>query len=186
MLRRLTAAALLLCAAACVFSGCGGGQGSSGGPALSATPEQRPELSPASIREDINGEWVRLMPADGKSEPRNWVFDEDEPKEIEVVEQQIETDKATFLVNMKTRSVGRARNPISIEGQLRLHYRLESGLILRQWEIVAIDNISFKYTKLDPPPGPSPAGGASPGPTGGASPQASPSPSPSPSPTGRG
>ena len=169
--RRLGIALLLVALAAC--AACGGGN-SSGGPVLSATPEQRPELSAADIRDDINGEWVRLKPADGKSEPRNWVFDEDEPKEIEVVEQQIGPDKATFLLNMKTRTVGRARNPVSIEGQLRLHYELETGLLLRQWEITEIENISFKYTPLEPEPTPSGSPGAGQSP----SPSATPTPAP--------
>ena len=152
--RRLTIALLLAAATAGLGSAACGGQNSAGGPALSATPEQRPELSAESIRRDINGKWVRLKPADGKSEPRSWVFSPEEPKEIEVVEQKLGEDEASFLINMKTRTVPRARNPISIEGQLRLRYRLESGLVLRQWDIDEVENVSFVYTKLDPPPTP--------------------------------
>ncbi|MDT7603620.1 MAG: hypothetical protein QOF61_1617, partial [Acidobacteriota bacterium] len=37
-------------------------------------------------------------------------------------------------------------------GQLRLHYELQSGLVLRSWEIVQVENISFTYVKETPPP----------------------------------
>ena len=54
---------------------------------------------------------------------------------------------------MKTHTVPRARNPRGLSGQLRLHYRLQSGLVLRQWEIVEVENVSFTYTD-EPPPSP--------------------------------
>ena len=45
---------------------------------------------------------------------------------------------------MKTRSSPRANRKRVLSGRMRLHYELQSGLVLRQWEIVKIDNISFK------------------------------------------
>jgi hypothetical protein len=138
----------LLFATACVAA-CGGGQPRTN----SAASDERPELKAENIREDINGKWVKVPAADGKSKPLDpWVFDPSEPKQIEIVEQKIEGDRATFLVNMQTRTTPRSRNPVSLSGQLRLHYELQSGLVLRSWEIADVENVSFTYVKETPPP----------------------------------
>jgi hypothetical protein len=172
--RRLTVALLSFALAAC--AACGGG-GTAGGPRLSATPEQRPELDLEAVREAVNGAWVEGVPAaDGQGKPENWGFAHNEPKEIEIVEQKVEGDTATVVVNMKTRSAPRARRQMSLEGQLRLHLRLETELFFRRWDVEDVENISFKYTRLEPEPTPPPL----PDPAGGASPAASPAASPSP------
>jgi hypothetical protein len=166
--RRLTIALLFCIAAAC--AACGGG-GQNSGPALSATPEQRPELTPETVRKAVVGAWVEDVPAaDGKGKPENWGFDYNEPREMEIVEQKVEGDRATVVVNMKTRSHPRARNQKSLEGQLRLHLELETDFIFREWDVTEVENISFKYTTLQPSPSP------------GGSPQASPTGSPNSSP----
>lgn len=140
-------ALLLLLAAACAMVACGGG-----GKQTSAQDE-RPPLNLEIIRRDINGRGVETPSADGKSKPIGWVFVGSEPKEIEIVDQKIEDERATFLINMKTRTAPNSRNPRHLAGQLRLHYELQSGLILRQWEIVEIENVSFTYV-TEPPPSP--------------------------------
>lgn len=168
--RRLTIALLLCAATACAAACGGGGQGSS--PALSATPEQRPELTPDIVRKAINGSWVEAVPAaNGTDKPENWGFGYNEKKEIEIVEQKMEGDRATVVVNMKTRSNPRERRQLSLEGQLRFHLELKTDFIFRQWDVTEVENISFKYTRLEPP-SPSPE----------VSPQASPGVSPNPSP----
>ncbi len=162
---------LFVCCAAAIAVGCGGGgQGSSASPTFSATPEQRPELTLETVRSAINGAWVEDVPsADGKGKPEGWSFDYNEPKEIEIVEQKIEGDRATVVVNMKTRSRPRDRNQKSLEGQLRLHLELRLDFIFREWDVTEVDNISFRYTRLEPP---SPAPGGPPP----ASPGVSPNP----------
>lgn len=172
--RRLAIALLLSALAAC--AGCGGGN-SAGGPTLSATPEKRPDLDLETVRKAINGAWVEDVPAaDGKGKPEDWRFYHNEPKEIEIIEQKVEGDTATVVVNMKTRSAPRDRVQKSLEGQLRLHMRLETELFFREWDVAEVENISFKYTMLQPPPSPSPEGGASPAASPSASPGAGPSP----------
>jgi hypothetical protein len=133
----LAAACLFLCAA------CGGSRQSA--------QDDRPPLVPEHMREDINGRWVRVPAADGKTEPISWVFDPTEPKQIDILEQKLEGDTATFLVQMQTHTGPRARNPRSLSGQLRVHYRLESGLVLRQWQIDEVENVSFKYVNEPKP-----------------------------------
>jgi hypothetical protein len=138
----------LLSLTACVAA-CGGGQPA----ANSAEADARPDIKLDNIKNDINGRWVEVPAADGKSKPLDpWVFDPGEPKQIEIVEQKIEGDTATFLVNMRTHTGPRSRNPMSLSGQLRLHYRLESGLVFRSWEIGEVENVSFRYVKESPPP----------------------------------
>ena len=169
---RLTFALLLCCAAACA-AGCGGGQGSSASPTFSATPEQRPELTPEAVRKAINGSWIADVPAaDGKDKPENWGFGYNEKKEIEIVEQKVEGDRATVVVNMKTRSNPRERRQLSLEGRLRFHLELQTEFIFREWRVSDVENISFRYTRLQPSPSP------------GGSPQASPTGSAQPPPPG--
>lgn len=126
---------LLLCANACA-----GGE----------TPppaDDRPEITAETIREHINGERVRVPAEDGDSQSRNWRFERDEPKEIEIVEKQLAGDTAIVVINLRTGNAPRAEKSRKLSGQLRLHYKLEKGWALRQWEIVKIDNISFAYQK---------------------------------------
>jgi hypothetical protein len=139
--RRLIAALALACVAAC-----------GGGGKQSSATDDLPPLTPANIGKDITGKWVSTPSADGKSEPIDWIFDWSEKRQIDILEQKIEGENATFLINMTTHTSPRSRKPRSLTGQLRVHYRLQSGLVLRQWEIVEVENVSFKYTYETPPP----------------------------------
>lgn len=173
--RRLTVA-LLLSALAALAAACGGGN-SSGGPVLSATPEQRPEID---INKVINTAWVEDVPAaDGQGKPSDWGFEPHEPKEITVVEQKVEGDRATYVIDIKTRSTPRARRQMSLEGRLKLHMELRTEFIFREWRVTDVENISFKYTMLGPPPPPLPGEDVGPPPIPPPSPPASPAASPS-------
>jgi hypothetical protein len=143
--RQRSASVLLLLAALCAFA-CGGGKQTS-------APDERPPLNPENISRDLNGRWVETPAADGKTRPIGWTFIPSEPKEIEIVEQKIEDERATFLINLKTRTAPNEHHPRHLAGQLRLHYELQSGLVLRQWEIVEVENVSFTYVD-EPPPSP--------------------------------
>jgi hypothetical protein len=141
--RLIIALPLLLLATAC---GGGARQQQSAG-------DQLPEITLDSLREDLNGEWVKVPAADGKSKPLNpWVFNHSEPKEIKILEQKTEGETPIFLIEISTRSAPNSKTHYSLSGQLRLHYRLDSGLVLRKWEIEQIENISFKYVNEQPPP----------------------------------
>lgn len=112
--------------------------------------DRRPEITLEKIREDLNGQRVSV-PAEGDaSEPSSWRFFPNEPKEMEILEKQLAGDQATFLIDLRTRTSPRAEqqgHTRRLAGRLRRHYELQTGLVLRKWEIVRIENISFVYLK---------------------------------------
>lgn len=112
-----------------------------------------PEITDETIRERINGAYLRDVPEEnGTAEPINWHFDEDEPKEFTVVEKQLEGERATIVLDIKTGSSPRARNPRLLAGQIRTKWQLETGWALRKWRIVETENVSMKYKNLPKPP----------------------------------
>lgn len=125
-----------------------GTQGSS----ASATNEI-PEITDELINEQINNTGIRNVPEEnGAAEPTSWNFDEDEPKEIVVVEKQMDGNRATIILDIKTTSAPRARDPRYLAGQIRTEWQLRTGWVLRKWEIVETENISMKYRNLPKPP----------------------------------
>lgn len=136
----------------CAPSSSSQGDGKQNSPASSASNEL-PELTDEVIRERINDAFVREVPEEnGAGEPISWSFDEDEPKEITVVEKQLESERATIVLDIKTRSASYVRNPRSLAGQVRTEWRLKTGWVLRKWEIVETENISMKYKNIPKPP----------------------------------
>ena len=110
----------------------------------------RPEITLETIREDINGQRVEVPAEGGASEPSNWRFFPNEPKEIEILEKQLSGNQATFVIELRTRTSPRTEQQgitKKLAGRLRLHYELQTGFVLRKWEIVRIENISFAYQK---------------------------------------
>ena len=118
-----------------------------------------PQLTDEVIRERLIGVRFGPIPEEsGASEPISWRFFPDEPKEIGIVEKNIQGNTATVLLDIKTTSGPRTREPRQLAGQIRVEWRLESGVVLRRWEVVGTENISVKYKnrpKLSStPPGP--------------------------------
>lgn len=107
-----------------------------------------PEITLENIREDINGQRVNVPPEDGALKSSSWRFFPAEPKEIEILEQQIAGHKASFVINLQTRTSPRSEQQGTtkkLAGKLRLNYELNSYFVVRKWEIVRIENVSFKY-----------------------------------------
>ena len=135
-------------------SALGCGPSPSRGSDPSGTSGGIPELTDAVISERINGERIWDVPEEsGNGQPIVWNFDHDEPKEITVVEKQVDGTKATIVLDIKTRSSPRTRSPRFLAGQVRTQWELKTGWVLRRWEITEIENISMKY-KNSPPPSP--------------------------------
>jgi len=128
-----------------------------GGPVPDDTAtEGLPELTDELIRERLNGvRFSQIPPEDGNGEPISWRFFLDEPKEITIVEKNIEGTSATVVIDLKTTSSSRSREPRFLAGQIRTEWQLTSGMVLRQWEVVKTDNLSVKYRNL-PKPSPQP------------------------------
>lgn len=112
--------------------------------------DRRPEITLENIREDINGHQVSVPSENGSAETSGWRFYPNEPKEIEILEKQMAGNQATFVINMRTGTSPRAEQQgitKRLAGRLRLHYELQSYFVVRKWEIVRIENISFAYQK---------------------------------------
>ena len=132
--------------------GCGPPSTQNGGQPDTASSGEIPELTDELIRRRIIGRRVyEVMPESGTGEPIPWSFDEDEPKEITIVDKQVNGDSATVVLDIKTQSNPRARNLRALAGQFRTDWRLETGWVLRRWEIVNTENISMKYRDLPKP-----------------------------------
>ena len=141
----LLGSVLLLASFACAPSS----PSTAGGEGSSASGADIPEITDDLIRERINDAWVREVPEEnGTSEPISWNFDHDEPKEITVIEKQVNGTKATIVVDIKTGSSPRARAKRLLSGQIRTEWELRTGWVLRRWEIVDTENISMKYKDL--------------------------------------
>jgi hypothetical protein len=144
-------ALLLACSTGCAPSASQQGDGRQS-PSDSA-PNDLPELSEEVIRERINDASLWDVPEEnGAAQPISWRFSEDEPKEITVVEKQMDGTRATIVLDIKTRSASYVRNPRSLAGQIRTEWELKTGWALRKWEIVETENISMKYRNIPNPP----------------------------------
>ena len=159
MLRKIVFVSAILASAVLLAGsfGCGPSPqgGGSGSPASSS--QAVPELTKELIDERINNASVwEVLPESGTGEPISWRFDYDEPKEIVVVDQQMDGSKATLILDIKTQSAPRSSKLRVLSGQIRTDWRLETGWVLRRWEIVETENISMKYRDLPKVPSPSP------------------------------
>ncbi|HSU26363.1 MAG TPA: hypothetical protein VLI65_10300 [Pyrinomonadaceae bacterium] len=122
-----------------------------------STSNDMPEITEQTIRERINGAHVGNVPEEnGAGEPIGWNFHESEPKELAVVDKQMNGTHATLLLDIKTRTSPNARTPRSLAGEIRTEWELQTGWVLRRWEIVRTENISMKYKNLpkEPPNNP--------------------------------
>lgn len=112
--------------------------------------DRRPEITVETILEDLNNQRINVPAENGTAEPSTWRFFLNEPKEIEIVEKQLAGDKAILVIDARTRTSPRAEQQgikKKLAGRLRLHYELQTYLVVRKWEIVGMENISFAYQK---------------------------------------
>lgn len=155
--RKSSGLAVIFCIGSlAVFSiSCGGPSSQGGNDPTSPASTGSVELTDDMIRERINGSRVRDVPEEsGSGEMMSWVFYTEEPKEIVIVEKTVDGPQATVVLDVKTVSHPKAKNQRYLAGQIRTEWRLETGWVLRRWEIVDIENISMKFRKLPKPPEP--------------------------------
>lgn len=142
--------ALLFCSSGCAPSSPQAGDGDQSPSALATN--DLPEITEEIIRQRINQARVRQVPEEnGAAEPISWSFYEEEPKEITVVDKQTEGERATIVLDIKTKSTPGAREQRYLAGQIRTKWKLETGWALRKWEIVETENISMKFKNLPKP-----------------------------------
>lgn len=139
---KLLLAALIGCAA------CGPPSGDWSG----SSPDPPPELTEDAIREGVNDNRVFDVPSeDGVGDPISWGFDEDEPKEVKIIERVDEGTQATIVLEITTRSSPRSREPKALSGRIKTFWKVETGWAIRGWQIERMDNISMTYKKLPKP-----------------------------------
>ena len=112
--------------------------------------DRRPDITVETILEDLNGQRVHVPAEDGAAEASTWRFFLNEPKEVEILDKQISGDKAILIIELRTSTSPRAEQQgikKKLAGKLRLHYALQSYFVVRNWEIVGMENISFAYQK---------------------------------------
>jgi len=135
------------------LAACGSSSSSAGEQNGDSTSSEIPELTDDIIRERINGGYVDKIPEEnGPGKPISWRFYDEEPKQISVVEKQVDGPHATVVLDIKTQSGPRAREPRALAGQIRTSWELRTGWVLRKWEIVRAENISMTYKSLPKPP----------------------------------
>jgi len=112
-----------------------------------------PALNKEVIDDRINDSGVYdVPPENGQGKEIWWRFARNEPKEITVVEQQIEGTKATIILDINTHgNMGKAKTVRYLSGRLRTEWELKSNLVFRRWEIVWTENISMKYKDVPNP-----------------------------------
>jgi hypothetical protein len=145
--------ATLLLSLALASWGCGSSASTSDSGQAPPPSDGRPELSEETIIERINGVNVNEIPDEaGVGQPIHWrFFFREEPKEIVVIEKKIDGDRATVVLDIKTQTGPRAREPRQLAGQIRTEWELKTGWVLRRWEVVDAENISMKYKNLPKP-----------------------------------
>lgn len=68
----------------------------------------------------------------------SWEFGENEPRQIVVVEQRYDGDKAAIVIDMHTEGTQHF-DKVKMAGKLRLHYER----IANEWNLVRVENLTF-------------------------------------------
>ncbi len=75
---------------------------------------------------------------------KSWLFSQNEPREISIVEEKYDGNKAAIIIDMKTKDLpGKgwfAPATTHMAGKLRLNYEW----IAKEWNLVRIENLTFK------------------------------------------
>ena len=105
---------------------------------------QRPEVTVAKILTDIVGQQIRVTDAAGEAQPMDWMFEENEPKHAEILEQQAKDNSIALIIQMSTGGApGSDDANVQLTGRLRLHYEWDG----RDWILRRIENVTFRYSR---------------------------------------
>ncbi len=100
------------------------------------------------IYEDIVGKGVDDIPSEiTGSNTIGWIFEENEPREVEILDNQFVDDAAYITIKMFTQGyISRDGVMGRLRGNLRLHYERIAG----GWLLNYVENLSFKYAPYNP------------------------------------
>ena len=105
---------------------------------------QKPEITVKKILTDIVGQQVRANDAAGEAQPMDWKFEQDEPKQAQILEQQAKEDSIALIIQMNTSgAAGSDDANVQLTGRLRLHYQWDG----RDWVLRRIENVNFRYSR---------------------------------------
>jgi hypothetical protein len=136
----LTVAALLFAATACTEAP---DTSSGSGTMPAANQDGKPVIAVEKIARDVVGRVVPITEVTGDGTPTDWTFEADEFKQVEIVEQQVSDNVATIVIFMTTHNnAGPNDDAVQVSGKLQLRYERNGG----NWQLKAIENLSFRYT----------------------------------------
>lgn len=105
--------------------------------------QQKGEISVAQILRDVVGRQIWVSELSSASEQLDWTFAADEPKRVDVIEQQMSATTAALVVHMFTSGApGSDDEDVQLAGRLKLNYEWDG----RRWMLRRIDNLSFRYS----------------------------------------
>lgn len=118
-----------------------------------SAPTDIPEITDEILQREINDVYLREVPEEtGTGETISWRVEEYEPKEFTIVEKNIDGNRATIVLDIKTGTVPNAPSPKYLAGQIRTKWELQTGWAMRTWEIIETENISVKHKNLPKTP----------------------------------
>ena len=79
---------------------------------------------------------------EGDSNPTEWTFDVDEPRQVKILERESTPAGSVFTIFTMTQNIAHpGEDAIMVSGKLRLNYQLRS----EQWVLTGIENLTFRY-----------------------------------------
>lgn len=105
---------------------------------------RRPEITVDKVLADIVGKNVMAQDVAGEAQPMEWMFEQDEPKSAEILEQKASDKGVSLVIQMNTSGApGSDDANVQLSGKLMLSYEWDG----RDWILRRIQNMTFRYTR---------------------------------------
>jgi hypothetical protein len=104
-----------------------------------------PEISPAQIREMLNGRTVNVSDVNNSARNISWTFDRSELKEVDVIAATRQGNRVSVAINIRTGSAPGTCNgnpQMFVEGRLRLDLHYLAGT----WTLTSVENLTMRYS----------------------------------------
>ena len=120
------------------------GPGSDRGPTVPIQLSQGPEVTVDRILQDLIGKNVSVQDAAGQSQPMDWVFEADEPKDAEIIESRKSDTGLSVVIQLNTGGAPGSQDAnVQLSGRLMLNYQWNG----RDWVLREIRNITFRFSR---------------------------------------